>query len=344
MTEPAKDVVAIGNAIVDVIARCDDEFLDAQGLDKGAMRLIGAEEADALYAAMGPAVEISGGSAANTVAGVASLGGRAGFIGRVADDAFGGVFRHDINAIGVDYATPPAKGGAPTARCLVLVTPDGERTMSTFLGASVGLGPADIVTSDIENAAILYLEGYLFDPPEAREAFHRAARIAKGAGRRVALTLSDSFCVTRHREAFRAFIAQGVDILFANEHEALALYETDDFEAAAAAAAKDCEIAAITRSALGSVVASGASRVAVPAHPVASVVDATGAGDLYAAGFLLAQARGATLAQSARLASLSAAEIISHLGARPDVSLEKLAARDPDLAGIVGLAPSHAGS
>ncbi len=325
MTESTRDVVAIGNAIVDVIARCDDDFLAAEGLIKASMRLIDAAEAERLYARMGPGVQVSGGSAANTVAGVASLGGSAGFIGRVARDELGDVFRHDIGSIGIAYDTPPAEGSEATGRCLILVTPDGERTMSTYLGASTGLGPSELDSAMIAGAKILYLEGYLFDPPEARRAFHLAAGIAKDAGRLVALSLSDRFCVERHRAEFLSFIAGGVDILFANEDEASALYQTDDFEAVCTDAGRDAKIAAITCSAAGSVIVSGADRIPIAAAPVARVTDTTGAGDLYAAGFLYGLASGLPLEDCGRLASLAAGEIITHLGARPETPLSGLA-------------------
>lgn len=327
MSEPRFDVLGIGNAIVDILARCDDAFLQAQGLPKGHMQLIRAEEADQLYREMGPAVEMSGGSAANSMAGLASFGGKAAFIGRVADDQFGRVFTHDIRSIGVAYDTPAVKNGAPTARCLVLVTPDGERTMNTFLGASVELGNGEINAEAIADAKILYLEGYLYDPPEAQAAFHEAADHAKAAGRKVALSLSDSFCVERHRQAFLSFIRSHVDILFANEDEIRALYEADGFEAAATAIATDCPLAALTRGPAGSVIVSEDSETIVAAEPIDKLVDTTGAGDLYAAGFLFGQARGLSAATCGALASLAAAEILSHIGARPEKELGALAVR-----------------
>ncbi len=325
MPEPRFDVLAIGNAIVDILARCDDAFLEARGLAKGHMQLVSAEEADRLYGDMGPAIEISGGSAANSMAGIASFGGRAAFIGRVANDQLGRVFTHDIRSIGVAYDTPAAENGAPTARCLVLVTPDGERTMSTFLGASVELDNGEINPQAICDARILYLEGYLYDPPEAKAAFHEAADHAKAAGRKVALSLSDPFCVERHRDAFLSFIRTHVDILFANEFEARALYQCDDFNAALQAASTDCPLAILTRSAKGSVIVSGNGAIEVAANPVEKVVDTTGAGDLYAAGFLFGLARGLPLGDCGALASLAAAEIISHIGARPEQNLGVLA-------------------
>ena len=325
MGEPAIDVVGIGNAIVDIIARCDDGFLSSRELSKGHMALIDAAAAEALYGAMGPAVEISGGSAANTCAGVASLGGKAGFIGRVAEDEFGRVFTHDIRSIGVAYATPPANDGAPTARSLILVTGDGERTMNTFLGASVELGEAELDPVLITGARITYLEGYLFDPPGAQAAFHEAARMAAEAGREVALSLSDAFCVGRHRAAFRALIQGGVELLFANEEEITMLYEVDSFDEAVAAVRAECRTAALTRGAKGSVVVTSSGLVEIPVEPVDEVVDTTGAGDLYAAGFLYGHARGLDSKTCGKLGSLAAAEIIGHLGARPETPLAQLA-------------------
>jgi len=319
------DVVGIGNAIVDIIARCDDDFIAAEGLAKGGMRLIDAEEADRLYGKMGPATEMSGGSAANTCAGLASLGARTAFIGKVAGDQFGAVFAHDIRAIGVEYETTQSHSQSPTARCLVLVTPDGERTMSTYLGASTELGNGEIVPELIRTARVTYLEGYLFDPPEAKAAFHEAARIAAEAGRQVALSLSDTFCVERHRAAFRSLIQGGVDVLFGNQEEVCALYETDTLEDALAQLRAECTLAAVTRSGDGSIIMTPEDTIEVPAAQVDEVVDTTGAGDLYAAGFLHGLARGRPLAECGQLASLAAAEIISHIGARPETSLAELA-------------------
>ncbi|MDQ2860042.1 MAG: adenosine kinase [Pseudomonadota bacterium] len=320
------DVAAIGNAIVDVIAPADDAFLAAEGLAKGAMALIDAARAHDLYGRMAAGLETSGGSGANTIAGVASLGGRAAFIGKVADDQLGEVFAHDMRAIGAHFDTPPLVGGAATARCLINVTPDGERTMCTYLGACIELGSSDVPVALVEGAKILYLEGYLFDPPEARRAFAKAAGLARGAGRKIALTLSDAFVVDRHREALLGFIDGQVDILFANEAEILGLFQTADFEAAARAIAAKVEIAAITRSAKGSVVLAGAKRHFVDVFPVEAVVDTTGAGDQYAAGFLTAFAAGKPLDACGRLGALAAAEIISHYGPRPQASLRDLAA------------------
>jgi fructokinase len=326
MTAPTLDLLGIGNAIVDVLAPAEDGFLAARGLAKGGMRLVSTEEAEALYAAMPPGVESSGGSAANTCAVAAALGARVGFLGKVAKDQLGEVFAHDIRAIGVHFPTPPLQGGAPTARCLILVTPDGQRTMNTYLGACVALGEADVDAAEVARARVVYLEGYLFDPPAAQAAFRAAARAAHAAGRQVALTLSDPFCVGRHRAAFREFVAEETDILFANEAEILSLYETDDFEQAAALAAKDVTIAALTRSERGSVILAGGERHVVAAQPT-KVVDTTGAGDAYAAGFLAAHARGLPLPECGRWGSIAAAEVISHYGARPQADLKELVAR-----------------
>lgn len=315
------DVIGIGNAIVDIIARCDDEVLTKLDLPKGNMQLIDAEQADRLYDGMGPAVEISGGSAANTCAGIAALGGKAAFTGSVKDDQFGKVFHHDLNAIGVDFDTPYAPGDTPTARCLVFVTPDGERTMNTYLGACAELGPEDLDEAKIRNAKVTYLEGYLFDPPRAKEAFFQAATIAKQAGNRVALTLSDAFCVERHRDDFLKFIRRDVDILFANEDEVKALYQTDEFETAAEYARYDVELAALTQGIEGSFIMHGNAATAVPSFKVEEVVDTTGAGDLYAAGFLHGFTQGLSLEICGSLGSLAAAEIISHIGARPEADL-----------------------
>lgn len=325
MAEKRFDVVGIGNAIVDIIARCDEAFISKHDLIKGSMRLIDAAEANRLYAAMGPAVERSGGSVANAIAGLASFGARCGFIGRVAADQFGGIFRHDIRSLGVAYDTPPAPGGAPTARCLILLTPDGERTMNTFLGASVDFEPEDLDFGMIETAKIVYLEGYLFDREPAKAAFRAAARAAKEAGAKVALSLSDAFCVDRHREDFRALVKDGADIVFANEKEITSLYQVNSFEEAADAALNDCELAVLTRSEAGSVIVSGGETIAIEAEKVPQVADLTGAGDLYSAGFLYGLTKGASLRQCGRLGSLAAAEVISHIGARPEVSLQKLA-------------------
>jgi sugar/nucleoside kinase (ribokinase family) len=325
MPDSAYDVVGIGNAIVDIIARCDDAFLSKHDLAKGFMRLVDAETATRLYAAMGPATERSGGSAANTIAGLASFGAKVGFIGRVAADQFGGIFHHDIRSLGVAYDTAPAADGGPTARCLILVTPDGERTMNTFLGASVDFAPADLDQDMLAAAKIVYLEGYLFDRPEAKAAFRLAAKVAKAAGAKVGLTLSDPFCVDRHRDDFRELVRDGADIVFANEKEITALYEVNSFEQAADAALQDCEMAVLTRSEQGSVIVAKGQTIVIPAEPVGQVVDLTGAGDLYAAGFLFGLTSGLPLPACGRLGSLAAAEVIGHIGARPETSLRELA-------------------
>jgi sugar/nucleoside kinase (ribokinase family) len=324
MPQTSLDVVAIGNAIVDIIGRCDDAFLVAHGAPKGHMRLVDAATIAALYKDMGPAVEISGGSAANTAVGVASLGGKAGFLGKVADDEFGRIFAHDIRAAGVEFRSTPANG-APTSRSLILVTPDGQRTMSTFLGISSELGSEAVDEAMIADAAIVYLEGYLFDRPAAKAAFRQAAAIAGRNGREVALTLSDGFCVDRHRDEFLDLIRNHVTILFANESEITALYQTASFEAAAHRVSLDARLAVLTRSAAGSLIIAGSDRITVPADPIDHVVDTTGAGDLYAAGFLFGYASGRSLETAGRLGSMAAAEIISHVGARPETSLRKLA-------------------
>jgi sugar/nucleoside kinase (ribokinase family) len=326
MTSASFDVVGIGNAIVDVIAHADDAFLAREGLVKGTMTLVDAPRAEALYQLMGPAVEISGGSVGNTMAGLASLGGTGAFIGKVRDDFLGDVYRHDITTVGIRFDTPAATSGPGTARCLVLVTPDGQRTMGTFLGSSADLGPADIDPDTIVAGQITYIEGYLFDPPQAQEALRRAAAIARAAGRKVALSLSDPFCVGRHREAFRDLVDGHIDILFANEAEICSLYETADFAAAAAAVRGRVAIAALTRSGEGSVILADGAEHAIASAPVARVVDTTGAGDLYAAGFLYGLTRDRPLPTCGGIGSLCAAEIISHVGARPETSLSRLVA------------------
>jgi fructokinase len=326
MTNAALDILGIGNAIVDVLARADDAFLGAQGMAKGTMTLIDAAAAERIYAAMGPGVESSGGSAGNTCAVAAALGARVGYLGKVADDALGQVFGHDIRAAGVRFPSSPLFGGAPTARCLILVTPDAQRTMNTFLGACVAFGPDDVAEAEVASASVTYMEGYLFDPPAAQQAFYKAARIAHEAGRQVSLTLSDPFCVGRHRAAFHDLVKHQVDILFANEAELLALYETQDFGTALAAVRRDVAIAAVTRSEKGSVVVAGAETAEVAAVPT-HVVDTTGAGDAYAAGFLAAHAKGLGLAECGRWGSVAAAEAISHFGARPQTDLKALVAK-----------------
>jgi len=318
------DVTGIGNAIVDVIAHADDAFLAANGIEKGAMTLIDAARAEELYGRMGPGVEVSGGSAGNTMAGFASLGGRGAYVGKVCNDQLGSVFRHDITAAGVHFATDPLHGGAPTARCLILVTPDAQRSMNTYLGACVELGPEDIDEAMIAASQVTYLEGYLWDPPRAKEAFLKAAGAAHAAGRKVSLSLSDSFCVHRHHDEFMDLVANHVDILFANEHEIGALYGTDDIAVAVEAVKGHCEVAALTRSEKGAIIVAGGQVFEVPAAPVARVVDTTGAGDLYAAGFLYGYTRGLAPAVCGRLGAIAAAEVISHVGARPEVSLAEL--------------------
>jgi len=320
------DVLGIGNAIVDVIARAEDDFLIKHGMNKGTMALIDEVRAEAIYASMGPAIEISGGSGANTIAGVASFGARAAFVGKVKDDELGRAFAHDIRAAGVAFDTPPASDGPSTARCYVLVTPDGERTMNTYLGAAQDLHPNDVDPDVVTGAAITYLEGYLWDPPRAKEAFRKAASIAHCAGRKVALTLSDAFCVGRYRDEFLNLMRTGaVDLIFANESELKSLYETADFDTAAAALRNDVRLAVVTRSEKGCVVVSRESNEVVKAAPIDKLVDATGAGDLFAAGFLVGVARGQDHRTAAQLGALAAAEVIQHLGARPETSLKALA-------------------
>ena len=321
------DVVGIGNAIVDIIGRCDDAFLARHSRSKGSMQLVDAAAVGALYDAMGPGVEVSGGSVANTMVGIASLGGRAAFIGKTAQDQFGQVFGHDIRAAGVTFTTPPAAAGSePTGRSLILVTPDGQRTMNTFLGVSPQLSEDEIDAELIGSAGILYLEGYLFDRPEAKAAFRTAARIAVNAGRQVALSLSDAFCVNRHRGEFLDLIRATVDIVIANEAEITALYQVASFEEAAALTQADSKLAALTRSEKGSVILSaGNAPIAMPAAPVSAVIDTTGAGDLYAAGLLYGISKGLGLMTAGRLGSLAAAVIIGQIGARPAVSLAQRA-------------------
>jgi sugar/nucleoside kinase (ribokinase family) len=327
MTAPRYDVLGIGNAIVDVIARAEDDFLVAQGMRKGTMALIDEARARAIYAAMGPAVESSGGSAANTIVGVASFGARAAFVGKVKDDELGRAFAHDIRAANVAFDTSPARDGPSTARCYIMVTPDGERTMNTYLGAAQDLNPGDIDDTQVASAAVTYLEGYLWDPPKAKAAFIKAADIAHKAGRQVALTLSDAFCVDRYRGEFLELIRKGtVDIVFANERELHSLYETSDFDGAVKALRAEARLAVVTRSEKGCVVVSREAVEAVAAEQVEQVADVTGAGDLFAAGFLVGLSRGKDHRTSARLGALAAAEVIQHIGARPAVSLKTRAA------------------
>lgn len=325
MTSPRFDILGIGNAIVDILAEVDDGFLAEQGMIKGSMELIDAGRTDALYALMPPAVQTSGGSVANTAAVAAQMGARSAFIGVVADDQFGGVFRHDITASGVHYPTPAAIPAQPTARCLILVTPDGQRTMNTFLGVSSTLSPPHLDAALIADAAISYLEGFLFYVPESQAACLAAARIAHDAGRRIAISLSDFLCVERNRDAFRAMVRDHTDILFANERELAALTGLDDFEAAAEVVRGQVEIAALTRGEHGSVIFRGAERVAVAAEP-AMVVDTTGAGDAYAAGLMAGLVAGEPLAVCGRWGARAAAETISRMGARPPEDLRHLRA------------------
>ncbi len=316
MAAPTYDILGIGNAIVDVVTRTDDSFLSRHDMHKGAMALIDAATAEKLYAAMPPGIESSGGSAANTCAVAAGLGAKVAYLGKVAKDQLGDVFRHDITAAGVHFPSSPAATGAPTARCLILVTSEGQRTMNTFLGACVTFGPADVDAALVADAAVTYLEGYLFDPPAAQAAFRAAAAAAHAAGRQVALSLSDAFCVDRHRAAFRALVQQDIDILFANEAEICSLYEENDFANAAEAARRDVALAALTRSEAGSLILRGSETLEITAAP-ATVLDTTGAGDAYAAGFLTALTASQDLSACGRLASLAAAAVIGQIGARP---------------------------
>ncbi|MGE0223117.1 MAG: adenosine kinase [Acetobacteraceae bacterium] len=325
MTAVRFDILGIGNAIVDVVAAVDDPFLSRHDMRKGAMMLVDAAAAEGVYAAMPPAKETSGGSAANTCAVAAALGARVAYLGKVADDQLGRVFAHDIRATGVHFPSAPLAAGAPTARCMILVTPDGQRTMNTFLGACVAFGEADIDEDLVRSASVTYLEGYLFDPPAAQAAFRKAARTAHDAGRQVALSLSDAFCVDRHRAAFRDLVAGHVDILFANEVEITSLYETNTFEEAAESVRRDVATAVLTRSEAGSLILRGGDTVMVAAEPT-KVVDTTGAGDAYAAGFLAGLTSGRKLADCGRLGSMAAAEVISHYGARPESDLRQRAA------------------
>jgi len=326
MTAATYDVLGIGNAIVDILAKTEDSFLAAQGMSKGAMALIDEARAEAIYQAMGPATEISGGSAANTIAGLADLGARTAFVGKVRDDQLGNVFSHDIRAAGVAFQTKPASTGPATARCFVLVSPDGERTMNTYLGAAQDLSPADIDPAQIAASSIVYLEGYLWDPAQAKEAFLKASKIAHENKRSVALTLSDAFCVGRYREEFLNLIrTKTVDLVFANEAEVTSLYQIDDFDKALAQLRSEASLAVVTRSEKGCVVVSKDKVTAVPASPVKQVVDTTGAGDLFAAGFLFGTVRGLGHEECGRLGALAAAEVIQHIGARPQTSLKVLA-------------------
>ena len=326
MDELRFDILGIGNAMVDVTARVDDSFLSRHDMHKGTMILIDAPTAEALYAAIPPGIESSGGSAGNTCAVAAALGARVAYLGKVAEDQLGDVFAHDMRAIGVHFPSSRLIGGAPTARCLIMVTPDGQRTMNTYLGACVTLSEEDVDDDLIGAAAVTYMEGYLFDPPAAQAAFRKAAAAAHRAGRQVALSLSDAFCVDRHRAAFRDLVSGHVDILFANETEITSLYEKNSFDEAAEAARIDVALAALTRSEAGSVVLRGSETVPIAAEPT-NVVDTTGAGDAYAAGFLAGYTSGESLAMCGRMGSIAAAEVISHYGARPEADLAALMRR-----------------
>lgn len=327
MSEPLYDVIAIGNAIVDVMAPCDDADIEQLGLAKGGMTLVDTDRAKELYEAMGPAREISGGSAANTLAGLAALGAKCAFIGQVADDQLGEVFAHDIRAGGIAFDTAARESDPPTARCLIFVTPDGQRTMNTFLGASQFLPATALDDATIAAASILYLEGYLWDPEEPRKAMRRAIAAARNAGRKVAFTLSDAFVISRHGDDFRALIDAGeIDILFANEHELAALTGLDDFDAGLAQLAAKVPTVVVTRSENGAHAVSGGESAHVPAEPIDKVVDTTGAGDLFAAGFLFGHVRGRSLTDCLTLGAICAAEIISHYGARPEADLQELVA------------------
>jgi sugar/nucleoside kinase (ribokinase family) len=321
------DVVGIGNAIVDVLVQADDDLLDNFELTKGTMALVDEHQAETLYASVGPGLETSGGSAANTLAGVAQLGGRAGFIGRVRNDQLGGIFAHDIRSVGARFDTPAATTGPSTARCLILVTPDAQRTMCTYLGASVGLDPADLDLDLVAQAKVLYLEGYLWDSDEAKAAFIAAAEVARAHGGEVALSLSDAFCVERHRDSFQELVDGHVDILFANEMEITALYKANTFEEAADQVRGRCKVAALTRSELGSVILNGSGTHTIAPFQLGPLVDTTGAGDLYAAGFLHGYTQGLDLEACGRLGSLCAGRVVTQLGPRPQGSLKELVAQ-----------------
>jgi sugar/nucleoside kinase (ribokinase family) len=321
----AFDVLGIGNALVDVLSTEGEAFIGQLGLAKGSMTLIDTHRAEELYAAMGDKTEMSGGSAANTLSGVASFGGRAAYIGRVRNDVLGKTFEHDLNALGVHFSGTESSDGDPTGRCMIVVTPDGERTMNTYLGASATLSPSDLDLELVRNAQVTFLEGYLFDRDEAKAAFRLAADTAHDAGRRVALTLSDGFCVDRHRDDFLDLVAGGVDILFANEEEITKLYGVESFAEGVDAVRGHCQIAAVTRGKAGSVVVTSDDEIAVAAHPVPKLVDTTGAGDLYAAGFLFGLTSGRPLAECGRLGSLAASAVIGHIGPRPGMSLAQIA-------------------
>jgi sugar/nucleoside kinase (ribokinase family) len=326
MTSAKYDVLGIGNAIFDVLVQTDDGFLDSHGMTKGGMALIDEAGAASIYRDMGPATEMSGGSAANTIVGIANLGARAAYVGKVKDDQIGRLYAHDIRAAGVAFDTRPAPGGPATGCSYILVTPDGERTMNTYLGAAQDLTPADIDDAQIAASAILYLEGYLWDPASAKAAFVKASTIAHGAGRQVALTLSDSFCVDRYRDEFLGLMRNGTaDLIFANEAELRSLYQTQDFDAALTQLRNDVKLGVVTRGEKGCVVASSEGVISVPAFPITKLVDTTGAGDLFAAGFLFGLVRGAGYEKAGMLGGLAAAEVIQHIGARPQTSLKELA-------------------
>jgi sugar/nucleoside kinase (ribokinase family) len=326
MTSAKYDVLGIGNAIFDVLVRTDDGFLDSHGMTKGGMALIDEARAASIYRDMGPATEMSGGSAANTIVGIANLGARAAYVGKVRDDQIGRLYAHDIRAAGVAFETAPAPGGPATGCSYILVTPDGERTMNTYLGAAQDLTPADIDDAQVAASAIVYLEGYLWDPASAKAAFVKASTIAHGAGRQVALTLSDSFCVDRYRDEFLGLMRNGTaDLIFANEAELGSLYQTQDFDAALKQLRNDVKLGIVTRSEKGCVVASSDGVISVPAFPITKLVDTTGAGDLFAAGFLFGLVRGAGYEKAGMLGGLAAAEVIQHIGARPQTSLKELA-------------------
>jgi sugar/nucleoside kinase (ribokinase family) len=329
MTSAKYDVLGIGNAIFDVLVQTDEGFLANHGMTKGGMALIDEARAGSIYRDMGPATKMSGGSAANTIVGIANLGARAAYVGKVRDDEVGRLYTHDIRAAQVAFETKAAASGPATGCSYILVTPDGERTMNTYLGAAQDLTPADIDEAQIAASAIVYLEGYLWDPASAKEAFVKASTIAHGAGRQVALTLSDSFCVDRYRDEFLGLMRNGTaDLIFANEAELHSLYQTSDFDTALTQLRKDVKLGVVTRSEKGCVVVSAESVVSVPAFPIEKLVDTTGAGDLFAAGFLFGLVRNAGHEQAGRLGGLAAAEVIQHIGARPQTSLKELAKKN----------------